>query len=80
MLNDFQKENTELKFKLIEMKMQDSVANIEIFKLKQNYKHLQSRHKEKEVECEDKSITLRMLEACKKERDSYINEVKKKQK
>ena len=60
--------------------MQGSVASREIVELKQKYNHLQNRYKEKEVECEDKSIRISMLQACMKKRDSYINEIKKKKK
>ena len=80
MLNDFQKENTELKVEVSELKKQSNLVNMEIRGLKQKYNHLQKKYKEKEMECEEKSERISMLEAGMKEQDSYIKKTLKKNK
>ena len=53
---------------------------MEIRGLKQKYNRLQNKYKEKEMECEEKSERISMLEAGMKEQDSYIKETLRKNK
>ena len=53
---------------------------MEISGLKQKYNHLQNKYKKKEMECEEKSERISILEAGMKEQDSYIKETLKKNK